>query len=104
MLGTPSDVEDVVLSKDGVLNHMQAGKILIDHTTSSPEQAVRINEAARTRGLWFIDAPVSGGDIGAKAGQLVAMVGGEAEIIEKVTEVLRCYSAKIEHMGAVGAG
>lgn len=94
MLGYPQDVEEVVFTK-GVLQHMRAGTVLVDHTTSSPGQAQRIHEEALKRGLSFLDAPVSGGDIGAKAGKLVTMVGGDAEALERVRPLLDCYSAEV---------
>ena len=77
MLGYPKDVEDMVLG-DGILQHMKKGSYLIDHTTSSPGLAERIAEKAQEAGVNSIDAPVSGGDIGARNGKLVVMIGGEA--------------------------
>lgn len=80
MLGYPHDVEQVTLDeKTGVLNYMKEGSILIDHTTSSPGLAMRIYEEASKRNIKVLDAPVSGGDIGAKNGKLVTMVGGDSE-------------------------
>ena len=79
MLGYPKDVEDMLLHPDtGVLKHMKKGSFIIDHTTSSPGLAERIAKEARALGIGSIDAPVSGGDVGAKAGKLVTMIGGEA--------------------------
>jgi 3-hydroxyisobutyrate dehydrogenase len=80
MLGYPKDVEDVVFSnEDSLINNMRPGSILIDHTTSSPGLAQRIYDEFKIKGLNSIDAPVSGGDIGAKNGTLVTMMGGEIE-------------------------
>ena len=105
MLGFPHDVEDVVFNPEtGVLHHMKEGSVLIDHTTSSPGQAMRIYEAALHRNIHFIDAPVSGGDIGARNGKLVTMIGGDAAAVEKAAPLLKCYSAEIQHMGGAGAG
>ncbi len=105
MLGYPHDVEDVVFNQDtGVLHHMKEGAVLIDHTTSSPGQAMRIYEAAHQRKVSFIDAPVSGGDIGARNGKLVTMIGGDKEAVERTQDLLKCYSAEIQHMGAAGSG
>ena len=105
MLGFPHDVEDVVFnSETGVLKYMKEGSVLIDHTTSSPGQATRIYEAALQRNVHFIDAPVSGGDIGARNGKLVTMIGGDAAAVEKAAPLLKCYSAEIQHMGGAGAG
>jgi len=84
MLGYPHDVEEMVLCKDkGILKHMKPGSILIDHTTSSPGLAVRIANCAAQQNVSSVDAPVSGGDIGAKNGQLVVMVGGEESAVNK---------------------
>ena len=96
MLGYPHDVEDVVFnSENGLLHHMKEGAILIDHTTSSPGQAVRIHEEALKKKISFIDAPVSGGDIGARNGKLVTMIGGDEEAGAKAKPLLECYSLEI---------
>lgn len=96
MLGYPHDVEQVALDeKTGVLQHMKQGSVLIDHTTSSPGLALKIYEAAKARGVRSLDAPVSGGDIGARNGTLVTMVGGDAEAIEATMPLFKCYSAEV---------
>ena len=96
MLGYPHDVEDVVFNREsGLLHHMKAGSILIDHTTSTPDLAVRIHSETLQKNISFIDAPVSGGDIGAKNVKLVTMIGGDAETIEKVKPLLSYYSLEI---------
>ena len=77
MLGFPKDVEDVVLTDMNGCK-LQKGAYLIDHTTSSPDLTIRIGQMAAQNGVHFIDAPVSGGDIGARNGTLVTMVGGAA--------------------------
>lgn len=74
---------------------MKEGAVLIDHTTSSPGLAVRIFEEAKKRRVLSIDAPVSGGDIGAKNGKLVTMVGGEKDAVEKTMDLLKCYSLEV---------
>lgn len=105
MLGYPHDVRNMVLDeKDGILNHMKAGSVLIDHTTSSPELAEQIAVHSSARQVESVDAPVSGGDIGAKNGNLVTMVGGTEEGVGKVNELLEIYSQQVEHMGKPGAG
>ncbi len=105
MLGYPHDVEDVVFNKEsGLLHHMKEGSILIDHTTSTPDLAVKIHAETLKKNISFIDAPVSGGDIGAKNGKLVTMIGGDSETVEKVKPLLDCYSLEIQHMGKPGAG
>lgn len=96
MLGYPHDVEDVVFNtENGLLHLMKEGAILIDHTTSSPGQAVRIHEEALKKKISFIDAPVSGGDIGARNGKLVTMIGGDEEAVAKAKPLLECYSLEI---------
>ena len=87
MLGYPHDV--VFNNSTGLLNHMKPGSVLIDHTTSSPGQAMRIFEEATKRNIHFIDAPVSGGDIGARNGKLVTMAGGDPEALEKAMSLLK---------------
>jgi 3-hydroxyisobutyrate dehydrogenase len=77
MLGYPHDVENMLLHPDtGILKHMKKGAYVIDHTTSTPSIAVKVFEAAALQGVKSIDAPVSGGDIGARNGCLVTMCGG----------------------------
>lgn len=96
MLGYPHDVEQVVLDeKTGILQHMKEGAVLVDHTTSSPGLALRIYEAAKQRGVKSIDAPVSGGDIGARNGTLVTMVGGDKEVVDETLDILKTYSAAV---------
>ena len=79
MLGFPRDVEAMCLGEQKILNHMKKGSVLIDHTTSKPSLACEIYDAAKEKGISSIDAPVSGGDVGAKEGKLVTMCGGEKE-------------------------
>ena len=83
---------------------MKPGSYLIDHTTSSPELAVQIATRATARNVKSIDAPVSGGDIGAKNGTLVTMCGGEKTHVEHLMPILKVYSAEVQHMGQAGAG
>ena len=83
---------------------MKKGAYLIDHTTSSPDLAIEIYKEAKKLGVHSIDAPVSGGDIGAKAGQVVTMVGAEKEAFDVVEPLMKHYSKTIELMGEPGAG
>ena len=94
----------VLDSKTGILKHMKPGSILLDHTTSTPLLAQRIAEEARKIDVHSVDAPVSGGDIGAKNGTVVVMAGGDALAIERAKAIMDCYSSNIQHMGAAGAG
>ena len=105
MLGNLDDVRSVVLDEQvGVLKHMRAGSTLIDHTTSSPELAEVIFAKAKERGIEAIDAPVSGGEIGARNGKLVVMAGGTQEGIVKVRGLLQIYAQEVQHMGPAKSG
>jgi len=78
MLGYPTDVEQMTIHPEtGIVKHMKKGSYLIDHTTSSPGLAEKIAAECKKFGVGSIDAPVSGGDIGARNGTLVTMIGGE---------------------------
>ena len=83
---------------------MKKGAYLIDHTTSSPGLAERIAKEAAANGVGSIDAPVSGGDIGAKNGKLVTMIGGEEKDVDACLPLLNCYSGECKNMGGPGAG
>src|SRR5262245_36797048 len=82
MVGFPAAVRGVVLGRDGVLSGARAGAVLADMTTSEPALAVEIADAARERGVHAVDAPVSGGDVGAREARLSIMVGGERDVVE----------------------
>ena len=83
---------------------MKPGSFLIDHTTSTPELAARIAHHAEKVGVRSVDAPVSGGDIGAKGGCVVTMCGGTAEDVDKLRFLLDMYSKEVQHMGPAGSG
>ena len=104
MVGYPADVEAVYLAADGVIAAARPGALLIDMTTSSPELAARIALAASTRGLRVLDAPVSGGDVGAKNATLTIMVGGDAEAFAAAEPVLRVMGANVVLQGGPGSG
>mmetsp|Transcript_7154 Transcript_7154/g.8217 ORF Transcript_7154/g.8217 Transcript_7154/m.8217 type:complete len:271 (+) Transcript_7154:2-814(+) len=104
MLGYPKDVENMMLEKEGIVHHMKQGSLLVDHTTSSPGLAEKIYHAALDRGVDSVDAPVSGGDIGAKNGELVIMCGGSNEAFTKSMPLLDCFASKCELLGDAGAG
>lgn len=104
IVGYPKDVEEVYLGEGGIVESARPGTVLIDMTTSSPELASRIAELAAASGLTALDAPVSGGDVGAKAGKLAIMVGGDGEAYLKALPVLDLMGGKIMHMGPAGAG
>ena len=104
MVGYPDDLETVVLGEGGALAGMKPGSLLIDFTTSCPELAKRIAEAASEKGVLSLDAPVSGGDIGAKGGTLAIMCGGSDEAFTKAEPVLQKLGDKIKHFGGAGSG
>jgi 3-hydroxyisobutyrate dehydrogenase len=104
MVGFPRDVREVVLGEDGVLAGLRAGGILVDMTTSEPALAVELADAARARGAWAVDAPVSGGDVGAREARLSIMVGGNAEALAVVRPALELLGRTIVHHGGPGTG
>jgi len=105
MLGYPKDVEEIAFNSEyGLIHHMKPGSYLIDHTTSSPDLAEKIFNAAKERNISSWDAPVSGGDIGARDGKLVVMVGGPNEGFEDAKSIMQTYSSKISLMGTAGKG
>lgn len=104
IVGYPADVEETYLGASGVIASARKGAVLIDMTTSSPALAVRIARAAAERGLRALDAPVSGGDVGARNATLTIMVGGEPEAFADVEPVLRVMGRSIVLQGSAGAG
>jgi 3-hydroxyisobutyrate dehydrogenase len=104
MLGFPTDVEQSYLGAGGIIEKARAGALLIDMTTSSPLLARRIAAAALARGLEPLDAPVSGGDVGAREARLVIMVGGEAPAFERARPVLSLMGKNLALQGPAGAG
>jgi 3-hydroxyisobutyrate dehydrogenase len=104
MLGTPADVRDVILGEGRVLESIQEGGLLIDMTTSEPSLAIEIAQAAKAKGVGALDAPVSGGDVGARNGTLVIMVGGDKAAFAKAKPVFDPLGKTIELLGAAGSG
>ncbi len=104
IVGYPRDVEDVMLGEQGALSGLDGGGILCDMTTSSPELARRIAAAAAARGCASLDAPVTGGDIGAREARLSIFVGGDKEAFERVRPCFEAMGKNILHCGAAGTG
>ena len=104
MIGYPSDVERVYLGEQGLIGNAKPGTTLIDMTTSSPALAKQIYEAARERGIHTLDAPVSGGDIGARNAALSIMVGGDEDVFSRMLPILQTMGTRIERQGGAGAG
>src|SRR5438270_5284998 len=104
IVGFPKDVREVFLGGEGALAGSRAGSVLVDMTTSEPSLAREIYEAAKAKGVASVDAPVSGGDVGAKNAALSIMVGGEKDAVEAVRPLLECMGKTIVHQGPAGAG
>lgn len=98
------DVETVVLGEDGIIEGAHPGLIFIDNSTIKPAVARQVAEALRLHGISMLDAPVSGGDIGAREGTLTIMIGGPTEALQKARPVLECLGKTITHVGDTGAG
>lgn len=104
IVGYPRDVRSTMLGDDGALAGSRPGAILVDMTTSEPSLAVEIAEAARARGVHSVDAPVSGGDIGAREARLSIMIGGEREVVDALRPCFETMGKTIVHQGGHGAG
>lgn len=103
-VGNDDDLRQVTLGDKGAVAGMQAGAVLVDHTTASAEVAVELYEAARARGLHFLDAPVSGGQSGAEQGILTIMVGGDALAFNIAKPAMMHYGRAVTLMGPAGSG
>jgi 3-hydroxyisobutyrate dehydrogenase len=104
IVGYPADVEEVYLAPGGIVQGSPRGSILIDMTTSTPSLAMRIAEAAEARGVQALDAPVSGGDIGAREACLTIMVGGDTAAFESALPLFEVMGKTVAYMGPAGAG
>jgi 3-hydroxyisobutyrate dehydrogenase len=104
MVGEPQDVEEVILGRGGVLDNIQPGAVIVDMTTSEPSLASRIYEEAKTKSVFSLDAPVSGGDLGAREGTLSIMVGGDEAVFNRVLPLFQLMGRNIALMGGAGMG
>ncbi|MGE3803437.1 MAG: NAD(P)-dependent oxidoreductase [Gemmataceae bacterium] len=104
IVGFPPDVREVFLGKDGALAGSKSGNALVDMTTSDPTLAVEIFNEAKKKGVASVDAPVSGGDVGAKNAALSIMVGGDKADVDAVQPLFECMGKTIVHQGPAGAG
>ncbi len=104
IVGFPADVREVILGDDGVLAGSKEGNIIVDMTTSQPSLAVEIAEAAQAKGVHAVDAPVSGGDVGAKEARLSIMIGGDKEVVDALQPCWEAMGKTIVHQGGPGAG
>jgi 3-hydroxyisobutyrate dehydrogenase len=104
IVGYPADVREVYLGADGLLSEARAGAIFVDMTTSQPKLAAEIAAYARNKGAIAIDAPVSGGDVGARNGTLSIMIGGEKDAVDAVMPLFEAMGQNIVHQGGPGSG
>ena len=104
IVGFPNDVEAVYLGDDGILTNARPGSTVIDMTTSCPDLAQKIAEQAKIKGISSFDAPVSGGDIGAREARLSIMVGGDVEVFEKIKPLFEIMGKNIVLQGPAGSG
>lgn len=104
IVGYPADVREVILGADGALAGCSGGEIIVDMTTSEPSLAVEIAEAAAAQGVAAVDAPVSGGDVGARGGTLSIMIGGEAEVVASLAGCWEAMGRTWVYQGPAGAG
>ena len=103
-VGDDADIRSVTTGPDGAFQAMDADAVFVDNTTASADVARELHAAARTAGLHFIDAPVSGGQAGAEGGKLTVMCGGDEAAYNRAEALMGCYGARVTHMGAAGAG
>lgn len=104
MVGFPADVEEVYCGENGIFQSAKSGSIVVDMTTSEPSLAKKLYNIAKEKGIYSIDAPVTGGDIGAKNGTLSIMVGGDKEIFEKIKPIFSTFGNNIVYQGEAGSG
>ena len=103
-LPTVETVEEVYLGEDGLIPNARGGQILIDNSTVGPETTRKCYEAAKAKGVGFLDAPMSGGPAGATGGTLTYMIGGDADVFERARPVFEATGKNIHHVGPTGAG
>jgi 3-hydroxyisobutyrate dehydrogenase len=103
-VGTDDDLASLALGRDGAFGGMTKGALFIDHSAVSARIARQLSVEAKSRGIQFIDAPVTGGQAGAKAGKLAIMCGGRKEAVEAACPIMQAYAKRIVHVGGAGAG
>ena len=104
IVGYPADVRCVILGPEGALSGSKSGTVLVDMTTSEPSLALEIYEAAKAKGVQSVDAPVSGGDVGAREAKLSIMVGGDEAVVERLLPLFQAMGKTIVRQGGPGAG
>ena len=103
-VGNDDDVRSVTLDAGGALESMVSGAVLVDHTTASAELAQELHEKAGAQGVGFVDAPISGGQVGAENGVLTVMCGGDRDAFERVEPVIGAYAKAVTLLGGPGSG
>ena len=104
IVGFPHDVREVILGEQGVVHGLPEGNVVVDMTTSEPSLAVEIAEATEAKGANSIDAPVSGGDVGAREARLSIMIGGHKPVVNRVMPLFEIMGKTLVHQGGPGAG
>tara|TARA_B100001057_G_scaffold490103_1_gene577701 strand:- start:5252 stop:6121 length:870 start_codon:yes stop_codon:yes gene_type:complete len=103
-IGNDDDVREVVSGKKGLLNTMLSGGIIVDHTTTSSSLSTEMSSLCKEKGINYIDAPVSGGQVGAENGTLTIMAGGDKDAFEQAALTMSCYAKFYKLMGSSGSG
>ena len=102
-IGNDNDVRDVISGRDGVIHYLKKGSIIVDHTTTSSELSREMNELLNSKDIFYIDAPVSGGEAGAQSGQLSIMAGGDKDAFNFIKNILEPYTQFIKYMVPSGS-
>jgi 3-hydroxyisobutyrate dehydrogenase-like beta-hydroxyacid dehydrogenase len=103
-VGNDNDVREVILGQEGILAGIGSGSLIVDHTTASAQIASEVYELAQNKNVGFLDAPLSGGQAGAEAGQLTIMIGGDQSAYDRALPVMDCYAKACTLIGPVGSG
>jgi 3-hydroxyisobutyrate dehydrogenase-like beta-hydroxyacid dehydrogenase len=103
-VGKDEDVKDIINGKSGIIDTLNPGSIIIDHTTTSSELAKEMNEALSAKDCFFLDAPISGGQLGAESGTLSVMVGGDKKAYKACHKIFKSYAKSHKFMGPSGSG
>jgi len=103
-VGKDEDVKDIINGKSGIIDALNPGSVIIDHTTTSAELAKEMNEVLLSKDCFFVDAPISGGQLGAESGTLSIMAGGDRKAYEACNKIFKSYSKSHKYMGPSGSG
>ena len=103
-VGKDEDVKDIINGKLGIIDALNPGSVIIDHTTTSAELAKEMNEVLLSKDCFFVDAPISGGQLGAESGTLSVMAGGDRKVYEACNKIFKSYSKSHKYMGPSGSG